>query len=864
MAHEMIRNTDGNFVIVGKTYRQKEEESKGLYLVFNTAFNRFEEPRLFGKSGNNELLAVQEKHDGNMVMAGYSKSTERAKKKGWFIQLDIRKNKVIDTLYEFGEDIEFQKMIVTSDNNVFIAGKIGGKKSGFVGVYKVLEDHSLKRKLIGDNIMNDVIGISETTEGKIAVLGNIKRENTKRLSYDYCITYLNKDLEVERPCKNFTSTPDFEELEASSSNRRKEMIAVGNINQKWGTPNQVFSIKVGLPQETQLIFEKKENVNLKGRAIAKINQNNYLVIQKLENQAYSSFSANYYEGAREIDNLILTKYQREASFHLITTQSRNFALASDTIDAAKQHQIVLKKISTDFPRRKSLASARIEFIQNPVLFDGDRNKYLTKGESAYISFTIKNTGQTVFTRGTCLIKPTSDQLQITHRPDIPLDDMLPNEEQIITIPIDGHDLIKKEYAILDIVIQENGEPIASRRVKIIGLKEPILESGRPPMLDIIEYNQGDRSPQGKIKLLLRVTSEKGVSRHDKTTMLNGEGILVDLKSEEKFDTFTTDEGVTNEFVQEITLKHEGDNRIQFEVFYEGQFYRKDTVIHVDRLPALHVLAIGPHYTKEDYQKPLLFNTKDAADFGAAMQYQLQQKYQGRGRVEVLNTAQNTKGDAIRIAFENLKKRYRQEEVLDKIYPDDLIVVLISSHGEVINDEFRIIPSDFKPDNESTSSVTFSALLSELEQLYNCNIVLFLDACYSGAASFQTKRSNRQPLLDNTENRSNITIITSSTDLQPSYEGRADLANGYLTEALLEALKNEKKEVDFPYSNGLSNLSFSDQNADGQLTIPEIFEYLYKRVKYSTKVDQVMGPQFPSISNSGNDPDLKLFEVDIRQ
>lgn len=143
--------------------------------------------------------------------------------------------------------------------------------------------------------------------------------------------------------------------------------------------------------------------------------------------------------------------------------------------------------------------------------------------------------------------------------------------------------------------------------------------------------------------------------------------------------------------------------------------------------------------------------------------------------------------------------------------NNIYVVLVfgSSHGDIINDDFRILGSDWKANAPKNSSLSFREdIVGNLNNL-KCKKIILLDACHSGATV--GKR-----LLDANQIIANTPIgtitITSSSGTEKSYENKV-WNNSAFVKAIKEALEEGK----------------ANANNDRYVTLQELFDYLQKRV-----------------------------------
>jgi WD40 repeat protein len=122
---------------------------------------------------------------------------------------------------------------------------------------------------------------------------------------------------------------------------------------------------------------------------------------------------------------------------------------------------------------------------------------------------------------------------------------------------------------------------------------------------------------------------------------------------------------------------------------------------------------------------------------------------------------------------------------------DLAVVLISSHGEMINDQFYLVPFGVDlstPAAIQATSIPVTEFAEKIKSLAKRGkVLLLLDACHAGAFG----PSGVSPVLDatslqNAVSMDTVTILTSSTKGEVSQEDPV-LKHGFFTEAFLDTL-----------------------------------------------------------------------------
>jgi uncharacterized caspase-like protein len=122
---------------------------------------------------------------------------------------------------------------------------------------------------------------------------------------------------------------------------------------------------------------------------------------------------------------------------------------------------------------------------------------------------------------------------------------------------------------------------------------------------------------------------------------------------------------------------------------------------------------------------------------------------------------------------------------------DVAVILVSSHGEMIDNQFYLIPYGFDAGSEGKSiksAVAASEFAKKVQALAKyAKVLLLLDACHSGAVGAQGWATDPDAkVLQDAMDLENVTVLTSSKKNELSEE-LPDWKHGALAQAFLDAL-----------------------------------------------------------------------------
>ena len=199
--------------------------------------------------------------------------------------------------------------------------------------------------------------------------------------------------------------------------------------------------------------------------------------------------------------------------------------------------------------------------------------------------------------------------------------------------------------------------------------------------------------------------------------------------------------------------------------------------------------------------------------------------------------------------------YELPNAIRKIAPNDVILLFVSSHGRNIRGQFKLVPSNWSPEAESSTTVDYkNDVLAYLDRI-PCKKLILLDACHSGSAKGSkdpTDKSLGEALNRLNQEVNGASIISSCQPNELSYED-VSWGNGAFTEALLEALSDK------PASDSQGTFS-ADVNKNGLLSINELYTFLNRRVPVMVASTKEGSMQRPFLQNKGLEADLEIFVV----
>jgi uncharacterized caspase-like protein len=172
--------------------------------------------------------------------------------------------------------------------------------------------------------------------------------------------------------------------------------------------------------------------------------------------------------------------------------------------------------------------------------------------------------------------------------------------------------------------------------------------------------------------------------------------------------------------------------------------------------------------------------------------------------------------------------------------DDTVFIFFAGHGAPEVDQQGVerdglakylVPIDAEPDDLYSTALPMDELQTIFNRIEAERVVVFLDACYSGAAggrtfaSKKTRAMNVDDLfLERLTRSKGRAILTASRPAEVSLE-LPELGHGVFTYYLIEGLKGA-----------------ADLNHDGIVSLQELYEYLEQQV--TQKARSVGGNQHP--------------------
>ncbi|ABK45962.1 peptidase C14, caspase catalytic subunit p20 [Magnetococcus marinus MC-1] len=178
------------------------------------------------------------------------------------------------------------------------------------------------------------------------------------------------------------------------------------------------------------------------------------------------------------------------------------------------------------------------------------------------------------------------------------------------------------------------------------------------------------------------------------------------------------------------------------------------------------------------------------------------------------------------------------EKLATIPPQDTVLIFFAGHGEVVDDRWYFIPhelSEVSAEQIQQQGFSSSQIYEDLSTIPARHIVMFIDACHSGAAADAFAHYDAQRPIARLSRSTGIHIATSTSVTQLANELR-ELGHGVFTHTLLEGLKGKADRAP----------------KDGRIMVQEILHYVRDQVPEFSEKLELEEEQTPVINSRGED------------
>lgn len=334
-----------------------------------------------------------------------------------------------------------------------------------------------------------------------------------------------------------------------------------------------------------------------------------------------------------------------------------------------------------------------------------------------------------------------------------------------------------------IIVQKNGKAASLRPMGASSTANPLTSiywwtAYDPLILNGKPYSSREKALPIKFKVLTAETLSKDnfVVRHNERIINPGPKASLERDYQGNYT-----------FSDVVELLEFGDlNEVFLEVITPTATVRSEKLLvdYSPLRPNLHILSIGT-------ETNLQYTLKDARDFARLFGRQGGAAGNRIFNKILIDTLIGSDATAQEIAgtIEELKVRY----FTGSISPDDVILTFISSHGFLLDGDFRIQGDDYSPARQRSTSVSFKNEVVGILEDIPCKKIVMIDACHSGGARANPSDINFAINQLNSVAQG-LTVFASSRGEEQSYEDPV-WQNGAFTSSIIKALNGGKADAD---------------------------------------------------------------------
>lgn len=829
--NDAIQAKNGYLYIVG-SQRSSNGDLDGVLLKLDTLNGVTSLVKKFGAGNDDELLGIIQLPEGALLLVGYSASQGEKKKSSWIIKVNYEGEIRTQKLLPSTGDRCITHVAQNEDGEVMICGWDEQAESGKIWIAALSKTADFTPSFLGNGQFKNILSLLALSSGNFFVLGSM--QSTKSDYNGWYNIFSSKMEKIFEKNLGMRRTSDY-------------LIASG-LSQLDGSLGIIGETTRGAGSSDAIVFQiDKEGQLLKDTTFGG-SDTDYAegILPTLENRILIAVRSNSSKGF--IYRLVLLN---ENNPQLITAPGKlkiaKMLLSCDnewvTIGHWQNRQKSGLYASSFEPSFNSKSSPQVE-CSKVNLVDENGDGAISLNETGYLTMRLTNQGPAPLVRiriETRTLKPVGG---LEYDSPIVVAAVAKGGTRIAKIPIWGTAKLQAGLSELEIRVSIEGQLICTQKISISSMLSAGLVARRLTILDpdpVLNPRLEKRTDKEISTITIREVSPRPSLGTTKTIYRNG--LRLDDSKEPAIKTRIGQEGDYFITDYQITVPLDtGRNEIYLELQEGDQLVRSIPVVlfRTRRKPTLHVLAIAPMYSN------LKYNGKDARDLIEAIQKQTQSGLYDSVYIYSALSAEETSKSKLETTFEDFYlKSLDNYTAPDRIDPEDVVLVFISSHGKMVRNRFCILPNDYQSSRELSTSLDFQQMIEVYLQEIKCKMMIFIDACHSGGAKEEGLSLALNRLLSAPPGKM---ILSSSSDMELSYEDAA-WENGAFTKALLEALNQKDKE---------GNPIISDTNADGFLSPLELSNYITKRVKDLAK--SIGQQQTPNLPRKDMDMNLPVFKL----
>ncbi len=847
----------------------------GFLLIVDPQNGRTLYSQIYGGEGDDAFLDIGQDLYGNFYLAGYSEDdTGRQRADGWLMYVDIEGAKLEEAFFGTAEAEQFEYLEILETGGVLLVGRKQKRSEGEIWVVRTDEMQMKNQRTLRDERFDDIIGTFLSEDGNVWVGGN----QSNRAKRDGKAGWLLQLDALGNPVREREvveiKSGNYAELNMMQRSLLDDMVFAGMVINNDQRDAWVLQYTQDGQELVNLSYgDKREEV---GVGLLKTVQDHFLITRQV---------IPYRAGMAPQSEVVLINGKKDELVYQIPdkngfmpvqslyTFDRKILVWGHQPDGWKQH---LKAVCIEAEELLAIAKSGGSKIDctAPQLIDEDRDGILQKGERGVILFDVVNNSNQDLLEGTVLIEglPLESQFKTTF-----LGFIRRGSKKQARIPVNGDMLLGKNLEVI-ISLKERGQPIDEFPFTIISKvnsrEEPrkleiITKWETPYSSDTRNNNLSARVAAEQTPIRYEVTSPREFKDTDIRVRKGGIYLEGNKQSGRKFDVSELPNQDWYRYRHTLNLEvplDTGENIFIIEVWEDEEVVKRDTLsfVYEPQRPNLHVVVVGPEGVGLNY------NTQDALDFAGLMEAQAGSGYFGAVYIDTLVAASVTTGRNISIAFADLKKRYLSPRADKKITENDVLVVFISTHGHVLEENgrkrFKLQPSDYDGDYPKLTTIDYEKVVLEPLQMIDCKKLVFIDACHSAAAGAKSASGNiSKYILELNAIQPGMLSIHSSSEEEYSYENKV-WKNGAFTAAIEKAFHGERILIAGTENADESNRTYLEPNIteeDGKrlIAMKDLYEYLSVCVPYL--VQQIDHNQQQHPQKKADRPELERIKFLIK-
>jgi hypothetical protein len=378
---------------------------------------------------------------------------------------------------------------------------------------------------------------------------------------------------------------------------------------------------------------------------------------------------------------------------------------------------------------------------------------------------------------------------------------------------------RREAAEAEASLEEIQSREAALREQVEDLKER-LDRGMAPVVVISSPESGVRVESGASVLHVIVVDDRGLK--DLKITVNGRPVQLETERGLRVTGADGEEAPKKIDVAERLSLEEGENRITVTAVDTDGMTTEETVTVLRRKARGKIWAVVVGINDYRHTRDLKYAVNDARGFRDYLR-----DYLGvpDGRVFVLEDQEATRSRVQSLLGTELKRKASSE---------DTVIIFYAGHGAVEADpldpdgdgfEKYLLPCDARLDDLYSTAIAMKEIYTIFQRIRAERLVFIADTCYSGASggrsllAANTRAALSERFFDRVSRGKGRVILSACSANEVSKEDDG-LGHGLFSYYLLEGLKGE-----------------ADQDADGIVTVSELFGYLSRKVPEASGQDQ---------------------------